>query len=471
MTRYTLTIFDHQKEALKHALRFDGLEDAALMLCGRAEHRDPWTGEMEHRFIVYEVVPIPAEHIEDRTPTSVTWSTTPFYNLLKRASKKGFAVAAVHTHPSGHLSFSAQDDQEEKGLFAIPFNRDESIKPHLSIIMTPEGGIAARAYGPDLEPKPITMLRTIGRKWSFDYPGRTTFVTPEALDRQARVFTGASIHDLMQLRVGIAGVGGTGSAVALFLARIGVSKLALFDRDRVAHTNLNRLHFSRQYDANLGRLKVDVVAEAIAGLGLSTSIRPFEYAVDEAIVRDAVKSCDVIFGCTDDHLGRSMLNRLAYFFGIPVIDMGVLIQSDDSGTGYEAFDGRVTVVQPGHTCQLCRSLIDPDRARAESLLRNDPAEYLRQRQAGYVPDELEPAPVVVTFTTEVAAMAVNEMFQRLTGFRGLDGSCAERVRRFDDPKPRDMIAGCPSRPGCPICADTRRYDGRGDMIPFLDMAG
>ncbi len=189
------------------------------------------------------------------------------------------------------------------------------------------------------------------------------------------------------------------------------------------------------------------------------------------LVHDAVKSCDVIFGCTDDNLGRSMLNRLAFFYGIPVIDLGVLIQSDESGTGYEAFDGRVTVIQPGNTCQLCRSLIDPARARAESLLRANPAEYARQRQAGYLPDELDPAPVVVTFTTEVATMAVNELFQRLTGFRGPDGSCAERVRRFDDPKPRDTIAGCAPRPGCPVCSDRRRYDGRGDMKPFLDIAG
>lgn len=470
MTRHTLTLFEYQKERLTKTLRFDGREDVALLLCGRAEHRDPWTGEVEHRFIVQHVVPVEPEFIENRTPTSVTWSTTPFFNLLKKASAKGLAVAAVHTHPTGPACFSGQDDVEEKDLFAIPFNRDDSEKPHLSVVMTPDGEIAARAYGPDLEPHPITMIRTIGKKWSFNYPNRTTFVTPEALERQARVFTEASTHDLLQLRFGIAGAGGTGSAVAMLLARIGASKMALFDRDRVAHTNLNRLHFSRQFDANLGRLKVDVIAEAIANLGLNTSVRPFEYDIDEEIVRDAVKSCDVIFGCTDDNLGRASLNRLAYFYGIPVIDMGLLIEANENSEGFDAFDGRVTVIQPGNTCQLCRSLIDPDRARAESLLRNDPNEYLRQRQAGYLPGELEPAPVVVTFTTEVATMAVNELFQRLTQFRGPDGSCAERIRRFDDPKPTDTIAGCPPRTGCPICSDTRRYDGRGDLSPFLDIS-
>lgn len=470
MSRFTLTIFDYQLQRLKSLLRFDGLEDAALMLCGRSDAIDPWTGETEHRFIVHDIVPIEAEFIEARTAKSVTFSTTPFYRLIKRAFRRGQAVAVVHTHPSGCTRFSSQDDEEEESLFEIPFNRDDSSGPHLSIIVTPELEIAARSYGPDLKPHPISMTRIIGSRWSFEYPDRTEFIAPDTLERQARVFTSAAIHDLSKLRFGIAGVGGTGSAIAMLLARCGASKIALFDRDRVEYSNLGRLHFATQKDANLGRPKVETVAEAIASLGLHTSVRPFQYAVDDETVRDAVKSCDVIFGCTDDHLGRTMMNRVAYFYGIPVIDMGVLIQRNEEDTEYLAFDGRVTVVQPGQTCQLCRSLIDPERARAESLLRNDPAEYGRQRRAGYLPDELEPAPVVVTFTTEVATMAVNELFQRLTGFRGSSGSCAERVRRFDDPKPTDVIAGCQPRVGCPLCSESRRYDGRGDMSPFLDIA-
>jgi molybdopterin/thiamine biosynthesis adenylyltransferase len=470
VTRFTLTILDAQRRQLFEVLRFDGLEDVALLVCGRSQHRDPWTGEPEHRFIVREVVPVANEFIEDRTPTSVTWSTTPFYNLLKRVSAKDLAVAAVHTHPSGPARFSTQDDFEEKDLFAIPFNRSESEAPHLSVIATPGRELTARAYGSDLKPQAISLIRAMGQRWDFSYPQRAEFVAPDALERQARVFTSAATHDLTRLRIGIAGVGGTGSAVAMLLARIGISKLALFDRDRVAHTNLNRLHFSREFDANLARLKVDVVAEAIANLGLGTSVRPFEYDIDEVIVRDAVRSCDVIFGCTDDNLGRSFLNRLSYFYGIPIIDMGLLIQANEAGPDFDVFDGRVTVIQPGNTCQLCRGLIDPERARAESLLRNDPDEYLRQKRAGYLPDELEPSPVVVTFTTEVAAMAVNELFQRLTGFRGAEGSCDERVRRFDLAKATDLIAGCAPRADCPICSSSRRYDGRGDMIPFLDVA-
>lgn len=104
---------------------------------------------------------------------------------------------------------------------------------------------------------------------------------------------------------------------------------------------------------------------------------------------------------------------------------------------------------------------------AEGLRRKDPAVYEQRRRAGYVVDMADPSPVVVTFTTEVATMAVNELFQRLNGFRGETGAASERVRRFDEVKEADLLPAGKSRPGCKLC-DRRRYDGRGDMDPFLD---
>ena len=47
-----------------------------------------------------------------------------------------------------------------------------------------------------------------------------------------------------------------------------------------------------------------------------------------------LKACDVIFGCTDDHDGRLMLNRLAYFYLIRVIDMGLAIDPAPDGVAF-----------------------------------------------------------------------------------------------------------------------------------------
>lgn len=468
MTRYSLTILEEHRAALQKSVLRDDSEYGAILLCGRSRHIDPWTGELEERFLVRELIEVGEDAFLERTPFKMVWSTTPFYNALKRAEPKGLAVAVVHSHPKGPLGFSPSDDTAERELFQIAVSRLESDRPHLSVVMDGEGRLTARAYEVDLKPRDVDLIRVIGERWRFSYPGQGADRIGTEFDRQVRTFGRQSTADLGYLRVGVAGCGGTGSAVASLLARIGVRRIAFFDPDRVDETNLNRLHFSTRVDANLGRLKVDVVGEGAARIGLPLGVVRLPYHVDDERCRAALRSCDILFGCTDDHLGRNVLNRIAHFYLIPVIDLGVLIEPNAQG-GYDAFDGRITVVQPGYPCQVCRGLIQSEVMLAEALRRNDPVLYQERRRAGYIPGAPDPSPVVVTFTTELAAVAVNELFQRLNAFRGEGGSCAERVRRFDEVKDSDRVPGGIRQPGCKVCHG-RRYDGRGDMTPFLDQS-
>ncbi|MFK4380810.1 HesA/MoeB/ThiF family protein [Bradyrhizobium sp. USDA 223] len=466
MIRVTFTILEEQRALLQRSIFRDESEYAALLLCGRSRSHDPWTGGEEERIVAREIIEVPESAFIERSPVGFTWLTAPFYQALKRAEPQNFAVAVIHSHPAGYLRFSSADDLAEKETFEIAFNRLESDRPHLSLIMTADGRLAGRAYGPNLKPRPLDMIRVLGSRWRFTYPEVNTETARPAFDRQVRAFGQQSTLDLSRLRIGVVGCGGTGSAVAALLARIGVRHLALFDTDFIDETNLNRLHYSTRTDANLRRLKVDVLGEAIAGIGLPISVARIPHHVEDIEARDALKSCDVVFGCTDDHLGRNVLNRLAHFYFIPIIDLGLLIDPRSDG-GYDAFDGRVTVVQPGSPCQVCRGLIKSDIMLHEGLRRKDPAVYEQRRRAGYVADAADPSPVVVTFTTEVATMAVNELFQRLNVFRGDNGAASERVRRFDEVKEPDLLPSGKSRPGCKLC-NRRRYDGRGDMDPFLD---
>lgn len=469
MTRYTVTLLQEHHDALRKTLFRDALEYGALLVCGRSTTIDPWTGDVEERFLVREVIDVGEDAFFERTPVSMTWSTTPFYHALKRVEAKGLALVVVHSHPAAALDFSKADDEADLETFAIAFNRLESMRPHLAMIMTPDGAMRARAYHPDLKPHPVELIRLIGSRWAFTLSSNSAASIPIEFDRQVRTFGAAAFQELMRMRVGVVGCGGTGSAVASLLARIGIRHLALFDADCVDETNLNRMHFSTRTDANLRRLKVDVVGEAVAGIGLPLSIARLPCHIDEPRARNALRACDVVFGCTDDHLGRNFLNRVAHFYLIPVIDLGLLIEPRENGPGYDAFDGRVTVVQPGYPCQVCRGLISSEVMLAEHLRRSDPVLYQARIRAGYIPDAPDPSPVVVTFTTELAAMAVNELLQRLTAFRGPDGWCAERVRRLDEVKDADRVPGGRPKEGCPLC-QLRKFDGRGDMEPFLNLS-
>ena len=76
--------------------------------------------------------------------------------------------------------------------------------------------------------------------------------------------------------------------------------------------------------------------------------------------------------------------------------------------------------------------------------------------------------MVITFTTETACMAVNELLQGLTAFQGENGMKAGRIRRFDISE--DRANTCLPVSGCQLCACQDNW-GRADIIPFLDRVG
>jgi molybdopterin/thiamine biosynthesis adenylyltransferase len=466
MTTYSATFQPlHRDQLHAHLLRGDGREHAAYVLFTQAAIAfEPWDRQAHRKFISAEVIPIADEHVIESTPNLISWTTTSFMAALKRAEAKNQFVAIVHNHPAGYPDFSEQDDENESRLSQMAINRNGPGTPLLSFILTLDGVMNGRVWlGPKYHQR-LRMIRVIGDKFEFHYPGRGRGQTRTAFHRQALAFGKTLNEDLSQLRIGVVGCGGTGSAVAMLLPRLGVGQVCLFDNDIVDATNLNRLHGARQADADAMRPKVEVVARAITELGLGTRVVTKEAWVGDPECRDALRSCDIIFGCTDDNDGRMFLNRLALFYLIPVIDLGLAIRvSDTEPPEIKALDGRVTVLLPGNTCLSCRCVTDPTLAAEESMRREHPAEYEKRKAEAYVFGEGNPSPVVVTFTTELASMAMNEMINRINGFRG--GAMKNLVRKFH--LMEDFKPGAKPRPGCALCDDAG-YWGRGDVEPFLD---
>lgn len=458
---------NHLRELL---LNPDGKERAAYVLCGRAViEADPWDGQPHHKFISYEVLPVPEEEIVSSSSMHITWSTNSFVRALKAAQDKNLTVAVVHSHPGGLTEFSIQDDANEPDLIRLAQNRNSSDTQMLSVILTSEEKLIGRLWVSPQKAIPLRMMRLVGEHIQLHYPDRGQGIAAPAFQRQALAFGKALNQDLSTLRVGVVGCGGTGSALAMLLPKMAVRQIALFDKDIVEESNLNRLHGATLADVQAQRPKVDIVKRALTELGLGVEVRAYQAWVGEAECRDALKACDVLFCCTDDHAGRLLLNRFAYYYAIPVIDMGLAIEvSHEETIEIKALDGRVTVLAPApkHECLLCREIINPVIARDEALRRNNPLEYERRKAEAYVVGEANPSPAVVLFTTEVAIMAMEELVHRLQGFRGKDGSTAHRVRKFHLSMDRQPAAT--SNSACPVCGMVGAQSwGRGDVVPFL----
>lgn len=457
----------HLEELRRLVLREDGIEGAAYILCGEARiGSDPWERRGRRRLTSYAVRPIPPGDAISASQQHITWSTASYVRLLREAKLEGLVAGIVHSHPRGPAQFSEQDDRNERELAHLARNRNGEGAALLSVLLTGAGEVKARLWPDARAPIDIDPLRTVGRELTFHSPPPSETAL-EAFNRQDLAFGPDLTRRLRSLRVGVVGCGGTGSPTAMLLARLGAGQLALFDDDIIEVTNLNRVHGSRRADADAMRPKVEILAREISEMGLGTRVLPFKGWVGDPAYRDALKSCDILFGCTDDHDGRLLLNRFAYFYLVPVIDMGLAIALKGDG-GLQELSGRVTVLTPGAPCLMCRRIIDPTVARDEDLRRRQPEEYERRKREAYVRGGGNPAPAVVTFTTTTACMAVDELIQGLTGFRGERGWTWQRTRRFD--RMDDRRPGATPNPHCPVCADTG-YWGRADLPLFLDRVG
>lgn len=466
MMRYTLTLQErHEASLRRHLFNGDETEHVAFLLCRKAliEH-DPWTGEPEFRLISREVVHVADDDIIERTATSVSFRSAALHSLLPRSRQEELVVVLVHSHPSGTPDPSDQDDHNEAQLFDYGWVRDGDHIPFGSIVLTADTVRGRVWFGWSKKPFQFDMIRSIGERFVF----HTKVAVPRssaAFQRQILAFGKSLDDELSVLRVVVVGGGGTGSAMAMLLARLGVARLAIIDPDIVEATNLNRLHGSTQADADAGRPKAKVVADMIAAMALGIQVRAFVNYVDDRECRDALKSADIIFGCTDDHDGRLMLNRLAYYYSIPTIDIGLTIEPSTSDVDHSLrhLVGRVTVLFPGTTCLVCRGVTNSDAARDELLRRREPGRYARLKAEGYVIGAGNPSPAVVTFTTTTAATAANEMIHRLSGFRSTSGD--HRIHDFLEES--DLVLASKSRSGCKFC-DAMVYAGLGDTETFLD---
>jgi len=104
--------------------------------------------------------------------------------------------------------------------------------------------------------------------------------------------------------VGVAGLGGLGSHVAVALARAGVGTLVLVDFDVVEPTNINRQHF---YLDQLGQPKVEALRATIGRVTPFTRVVGHVRVVDESNALDLFSDCQVVVEAFDGAGQKVML--------------------------------------------------------------------------------------------------------------------------------------------------------------------
>ncbi len=398
----------------------------------------------------------PEETYELRAPRELRLSSEGFMPALAEAAAGGWQPIFFHTHPGMEPAPSHHDRRVAEEL--APVFEARVGKPFASFILGESAG--RPSFTGTYAGSPLRRLRRVGDRLQIEADrgddGSDPVPDPDTFDRQIRAFGPEGQALLCQLRVGIVGASGTGSPVFEQLVRLGVREIVVLDPKDLTAANVTRVHGSGSADVN--DPKVEVLERSAAEIGLGTMVEAHRAKVTERAGFEALRGCDIVFGCTDDNAGRAVLSRLAYYYCLMVIDLGVLI----GGHGGEVtdIDGRVTVIAPGTPCLHCRDRIDPNRLREESL---PAAERVALAGEGYAQGLDDPDPAVVTYTTMIATFGVDELLQRLFGFG--EGASAELLVR---PTRREIRRlGGASREGH-FCADPRVL-GRADREPPLGL--
>jgi len=158
---------------------------------------------------------------------------------------------------------------------------------------------------------------------------------------QIRNWDIASQIKLKNSNVVIAGVGGLGSPVALYLATAGVGNITIIDNDNIELSNLNRqiLHTIE----NIGEQKVNSAFTKLSKYNKNIKINPINKKITSENTDKLFDNCDIIIDCLDNFKTRNEINKYAVNKKIPIVHGGV-----------SSFNGQVTFIDTRETaCLSC----------------------------------------------------------------------------------------------------------------------
>lgn len=424
MRRPRISLLASQEADLRSFLAShpQGHERAAVVLFRLV--RAPVRGlQNSDRYLAVEVIPFEEAWLTGSSPSHVAFDLKHLREIFRRCADEALTFGFAHIHPGGPAEFSTVDTDNEQTLLAALRNRNGPNSEIVALLWS-EGIWKARARAASAPNACIAVRHVLvtGRPLRL-YPGAGRSAVDEALAaRSAAAFGRAFVDKLQSLRVAVVGAGGTGSPTATLLARAGVGELVIVDGDALEKSNLNRVRGARMRD--VGKNKAKVLKRYLDRLGLPVKTIAIAHAIDlNPSAIDALAGCDVIFGCTDDQIGREILNVALYFYAQAYIDVGLGGRVDIDADGQPQLRyhfGRVSTILPEQgECLFCQGILREVWIRHQYALRDNPHLSEAEARERYLEGGGEQAPGVGPFTSAIADLGVATLFDLIQPYRRL----------------------------------------------------
>ncbi len=425
----------------------DGNENAGVLLAGKAGPSE------RERLLVRRFLPVPANAYAFRGDVHLEVSPNYYNEIVSLCEKQHLSPLLIHSHPgSREARYSPSDDFGERRLLKVLHDLLPGSSP-ASMLVSTEQITGRRLSGARFVS--LGGMRVAGRRSEIvRFSAGRMAVLGARFGRQVLAFGAEGQAIIQRLRIGIVGLGGTGSIVAEQLARMGVGDLTLVDDDLLEETNLSRVFGAKR--SSVGRRKVEVAKEHVASLGADRVGAIFDSAIYQRVLM-SLRDRDLVFSCVDNDRSRAILNRFAHQYLIPVVDLGVRI--DARGGVVRAAAGRVVLAGSGLSCLRCSHYINSERIRAESMPR---AEREALSKEGYVMGIDYPVPAVASLNAAIAGMGVTAAVNM---FVNLTGEVSPMALHYDVTRGVVFSSVDVHDPGCDVCDEMLGLKGLGDAQP------
>ena len=222
---------------------------------------------------------------------------------------------------------------------------------------------------------------------------------------------------LRAARVLIAGAGGLGSPLLLYLAAAGVGTIGIVDDDLVELSNLQRQ--VAHGTADLGKPKVTSAAAAARRINPLVALQPVRARIGRDNVLDLIRDYDIVCDGTDNFATRFLLSDACVLLGKTLVSAAVL-----------RFEGQLGVFKPqaGGPCYRCLHPAPPP--------------------PGLVPSCGE-AGVLGAVTGVMGTLQATEVLKEITG---IGETLAGRLLIWDALASRMRTIALPGDPECPSCS-------------------
>lgn len=400
-----LRISRHDFELLhRHLFPGDKDEHGAVLLAGMSTAGNQITLHVREIHIAREGI----DYVEGKvgyralTPTFI-------HKLITRARDQRLVYIAVHNHFSDQqVAFSGIDlDSHQRGYPALL---------QIAKGMPVGAGVFGRRSmemdlwlpsGQRLTLEDATVVgNTIHRLTPS--PRRYSLGAADTHDRQLRMFGQVGQAELARCRVAIIGLGGIGSLLTEYLARLGVGHFCLVDGDRVEESNLSRIVGASREDSHRATTKVSVAQRLIRQANEKAEVQCIADDVAKESIAKALTSCDYLFLAADSMRARLVVNAIIHQYLIPGVQLGSKIRPDPMGRLAEVMSAN-RPLRPGKGCLLCNQLIDPTQLAKEAKTDEE-----RKAQAYGVE---EPNPSVISLNAVSASHAANDFLLDYLGLR------------------------------------------------------